>query len=118
MPAAPPCFPVPGPQSIHEKKINGENKVLARKIGERIMLDLCPENNKTFFPLLHRYRHFPPLYEWQRHTALRLQAEQSQLTFHYSENYMHVPWSQLHLRSDSALARYYLVNSKTQVSHP
>ena len=31
------------------KKINGENKVLARKIGERIMLDLCPEYNKTFF---------------------------------------------------------------------
>lgn len=73
MPAAPPCFPVPGPQSIHEKKIiNGENKVLARKIGERIMLDLCPEYNKTFFPLLHRYRYFPPLYEWQRHTALSL----------------------------------------------
>ena len=72
------------------------------------MLDLCPEYNKTFYSILHKYRHFPPLFEWQRHTAFRLQAEQSQFTqFSCSENYMHVSWSQLHLRSDSALARYY-----------
>lgn len=71
------------------------------------MLDLCPEYNKTFFSILHKYRHFSPLFEWQRHIAFRLKAEQSQLTFYYSENYMHVSWSQLHLCSDSALARYY-----------
>ena len=28
------------------------------------MLDLCPEYNKIFFfPLLHRYRHFPPSFK-------------------------------------------------------